>query len=176
MPSSGRGLWVFSGSDVSFLLAVCEPQACPGDLPAEVRLLTGPLRLKFARQCLNPTDTRRLPYWVDASEPDPEAAVDFYSGLFSRSRRDAAELGGQVLHRPGEGGELVDICPRRTTDTIDQWPRIWISGNQTLPRHLGRARDQVLRRGYTTNEGSELEEALASLRSKYEECGRRSSV
>jgi hypothetical protein len=30
--------------------------------------------------------------------------------------------------------------------------------------------------GYTTNEGAELEEALASLRSKYEECGRRSSV
>jgi hypothetical protein len=30
--------------------------------------------------------------------------------------------------------------------------------------------------GYTTNEGSELEAALASLRSKYEECGRRSSV
>jgi hypothetical protein len=30
--------------------------------------------------------------------------------------------------------------------------------------------------GYTTNEGSGLEEALASLRSKYEECGRRSSA
>jgi hypothetical protein len=30
--------------------------------------------------------------------------------------------------------------------------------------------------GYTTNEAAELEEALASLRSKYEECGWRSSV
>jgi hypothetical protein len=33
-----------------------------------------------------------VPCWVDASEPDPEAALEFYGGLF--------DLGGKVIIPP----------------------------------------------------------------------------
>src|SRR3712207_7535287 len=32
-----------------------------------------------------------VPCWVDASEPDPQAAVDFYGGLFGWEFRDRSE-------------------------------------------------------------------------------------
>ena len=42
-----------------------------------------------------------VPCWIDTSQPDPEAAVDFYSGLFGWEFEDVMppELAGQVLHR-----------------------------------------------------------------------------
>ena len=42
-----------------------------------------------------------VPCWMDTSQPDPEAAVDFYSApvRLGVRGRDAAGLGGQVLHR-----------------------------------------------------------------------------
>jgi uncharacterized protein len=42
-----------------------------------------------------------VPCWVDASEPDPPAAVDFYGGLFGWEFQgcDARERGRRLLHR-----------------------------------------------------------------------------
>jgi uncharacterized protein len=36
-----------------------------------------------------------VPCWVDASEPDPEAAVDFYRGLFGWEFEDVTPQGSQ---------------------------------------------------------------------------------
>ena len=43
-----------------------------------------------------------VPCWVDTSQPDPEAAVDFYRGLFGWELENVMPPGsrGQVLHRP----------------------------------------------------------------------------
>ena len=42
-----------------------------------------------------------VPCWVDTSQPDPEAAADFYGGLFGWEFEDVMPpgVGGQVLHR-----------------------------------------------------------------------------
>ena len=42
-----------------------------------------------------------VPCWVDTSQPDPAAAVDFYSGLFGWEFEDVMppDVAGQVLHR-----------------------------------------------------------------------------
>ena len=43
-----------------------------------------------------------VPCWVDTSQPDPEAAVDFYGGLFGWEFEDVMPPeSGQVLHRRG---------------------------------------------------------------------------
>ena len=69
-----------------------------------------------------------VPCWVDASEPDPEAAVGFYGGLFGWEFEDVMPPGSeeQVLHRPVRGGGLVPVrhvrriarrrCRRRRID------------------------------------------------------------
>ena len=43
-----------------------------------------------------------VPCWIDTSQPDPEAAVDFYGGLFGWEFEDVMPRGSprQVLHRP----------------------------------------------------------------------------
>jgi predicted enzyme related to lactoylglutathione lyase len=52
-----------------------------------------------------------VPCWVDASEPDPEAALDFYGGLFGWEFENVMRpsSGGQVLHRPVRGDRLVSV-------------------------------------------------------------------
>ena len=74
-----------------------------------------------------------VPCWVDTSQPDPEAAVDFYSGLFGWEFEDVMPpgLGGQVLHRP-------PARRRRRRRRID--PRVGAADGDVGHVHLGRQR------------------------------------
>ena len=54
-----------------------------------------------------------VPCWVDASEPDPQAAVDFYGGLFGWEFRDvipaSAESGYLIARTETRGWSLFDM-------------------------------------------------------------------
>ena len=54
-----------------------------------------------------------VPCWVDASEPDPQAAVDFYGGLFGWEFRDvmpaSAEGSYFIAWRKTRGWSLFDM-------------------------------------------------------------------
>jgi uncharacterized protein len=54
-----------------------------------------------------------VPCWVDASEPDPEAAVEFYTGLFGWEFRDAMPPGSEGKYfiarlRPGAAASIFE--------------------------------------------------------------------
>jgi uncharacterized protein len=53
-----------------------------------------------------------VPCWVDASEPDPDAAVDFYGGLFGWEFEDVAPPGS-------DGAYLVARCEARAWSVFD---------------------------------------------------------
>ena len=53
-----------------------------------------------------------VPCWVDASEPDPEAAVDFYGGLFGWEFRD-------VMPASAEGSYLIASTKTRAWSLFD---------------------------------------------------------
>ena len=74
-----------------------------------------------------------VPCWVDTSQPDPEAAVDFYGGLFGWELEDVMppDSDGQVLHRPIDGS---DVGGRR----LD--PRGRAADGDVEHLHLGRQR------------------------------------
>src|SRR5919198_109243 len=52
-----------------------------------------------------------VPCWVDTSQPDPEAAVDFYSGLFGWEFRDAMppESEGKYFIAQIRGGDVAAV-------------------------------------------------------------------
>jgi predicted enzyme related to lactoylglutathione lyase len=52
-----------------------------------------------------------VPCWVDTSQPDPEAAVDFYSGLFGWEFRDAMPEGseGKYFIAQLRGGDVAAV-------------------------------------------------------------------
>jgi uncharacterized protein len=54
-----------------------------------------------------------VPCWVDASEPDPEAAVDFYGGLFGWEFKD-------VMPPTSEGRYLIARCETRAWSLFDR--------------------------------------------------------
>ena len=39
-----------------------------------------------------------VPCWVDTSQPDPEAALDFYSGLFGWEFEDVMPAGSEAKY------------------------------------------------------------------------------
>jgi predicted enzyme related to lactoylglutathione lyase len=53
-----------------------------------------------------------VPCWVDASEPDPEAAVDFYGGLFGWEFEDAMPPGseGKYFSARLRGGDVAAVA------------------------------------------------------------------
>src|SRR5688500_14606702 len=70
-----------------------------------------------------------VPCWVDTSQPDPEAAVDFYSGLFGWEFEDvmppesegkyfiARIRGGEV----GAAGSITEGAPQAGMGNTDVW-------------------------------------------------------
>jgi predicted enzyme related to lactoylglutathione lyase len=52
-----------------------------------------------------------VPCWVDTSQPDPEAALDFYTGLFGWEFEDAmpADLPGNYFMASVRGGEVAAV-------------------------------------------------------------------
>jgi uncharacterized protein len=54
-----------------------------------------------------------VPCWIDTSQPDPEAAVDFYSGLFGWEVEDMMPPGSEAKYFIGRlrGGDVAGIGP-----------------------------------------------------------------
>src|SRR5207245_9423844 len=52
-----------------------------------------------------------VPCWIDTSQPDPEAAVDFYSGLFGWEFEDAMPPGapGKYFIARLRGGDVAAV-------------------------------------------------------------------
>src|SRR5918992_11490 len=52
-----------------------------------------------------------VPCWVDTSQPDPDAVLDFYGGLFGWEIEDAMPPGseGRYLYARLRGGEVAGI-------------------------------------------------------------------
>ena len=66
-----------------------------------------------------------VPCWIDTSQPDPEAALPFYRGLFGWEFEDVMPegVGGQLLHRPHSrrrrGGGRVDPRGRAADGAVE---------------------------------------------------------
>jgi predicted enzyme related to lactoylglutathione lyase len=50
-----------------------------------------------------------VPCWIDTSQPDPEAAVAFYSGLFGWEFKDAMPAGGNYFIARLRGGDVAAV-------------------------------------------------------------------
>jgi uncharacterized protein len=63
-----------------------------------------------------------VPCWVDASEPDPQAAVDFYGGLFGWEFRDvmpaSAEGSYFIAWRETHAWSLFDMSGERRSGNV----------------------------------------------------------
>jgi uncharacterized protein len=64
--------------------------------------------------CLYATDTSPgFPCWVDASEPDPEAALEFYGGLFDWKFEDvmppSSEARYFIARAEARGSSILDL-------------------------------------------------------------------
>jgi predicted enzyme related to lactoylglutathione lyase len=71
-----------------------------------------------------------VPCWVDTSQPDPEAAVDFYSGLFSWEFRDAMPPGseGKYFIARLRGGDVAAVgsIPEGAPQTAMWNTYVWV--------------------------------------------------
>ena len=79
-----------------------------------------------------------VPCWVDTSQPDPEAAVDFYSGLFGWEIDDVMPPGSEAkyfLARPN-GGNVAGrlFAPRGARRRSRRGTRTSGSRAPTTPR------------------------------------------
>jgi predicted enzyme related to lactoylglutathione lyase len=54
-----------------------------------------------------------VPCWVEASEPDPEAALDFYGGLFGWEFEDVMPLSSEgkyfIARAEARGSSIFDL-------------------------------------------------------------------
>ena len=70
-----------------------------------------------------------VPCWVDASQPDPEAAVAFYGGLFGWEFNDAAPPGspGRYFVARLRGGDVAAIASQPEGGSIAAWNTyVWV--------------------------------------------------
>jgi predicted enzyme related to lactoylglutathione lyase len=80
-----------------------------------------------------------VPCWVDASEPDPEAAVDFYSGLFGWGFEDVMPPGSEgkyFIARLG-GGDVAAVgsIPEAAPPTAMWNTYVWVeSADETASK------------------------------------------
>ena len=69
-----------------------------------------------------------VPCWVDTNQPDPEAAVDFYSGLFGWEFEDVAPPGAEAKYFVARlsGGAVAGVAslPEPATATWDTY--VWV--------------------------------------------------
>src|SRR5437868_8297064 len=83
-----------------------------------------------------------VPCWIDTSQPDPEAAVAFYSGLFGWSFEDAMPPGsnGSYFIARLRGGDVAAVAsPPEGAPTTAVWNTyIWVdSADEAAARALG---------------------------------------
>ena len=74
-----------------------------------------------------------VPCWIDTSQPDPEAAVDFYSGLFGWEFED-------VMPPGSEGKYFIAPDPRRRRRRRRLDPRGRAADGDVEHLRLGRER------------------------------------
>ncbi len=82
-----------------------------------------------------------VPCWVDSSQPDPEAAVDFYSGLFGWEFEDMMppDSGGQYFMARLRGGEVAAVgsIPEGAPPMATWNTYVWVeSADQTASKVL----------------------------------------
>jgi predicted enzyme related to lactoylglutathione lyase len=80
-----------------------------------------------------------VPCWVDTSQPDPEAAVDFYAGLFGWAFEDAMPPGseGKYFIARLRGGEVAAIgsIPEAAPQTAMWNTYVWVdSADETASK------------------------------------------
>ena len=81
-----------------------------------------------------------VPCWVDTSQPDPEAAVDFYSGLFGWEFEDVMPPGsdGKYFIARLRGGDVAAVGSHPEAAPPD--------GDRGTPTYGSRAPTRPLRR------------------------------
>ena len=94
-----------------------------------------------------------VPCWVDTSQPDPEAAVDFYSGLFGWEFEDVMPPGspGKYFIARIRGGDVAAVgsIPEAAPPMAMWNTYVWVeSADETArrPARPGDRRDGALRR------------------------------
>jgi uncharacterized protein len=80
-----------------------------------------------------------VPCWVDTSQPDPEAAVDFYSGLFGWEFEDVMPPGSEgkyfIARLPGGEVAAVGSIPEAAPPTAMWNTYIWVdSADETASK------------------------------------------
>ena len=68
-------------SQVAFVFTGC------GQIVASTARTAGAVNPKRSSKCPSVMATSRVPCWIDTSQPDPEAAAEFYGGLFGCNPR-----------------------------------------------------------------------------------------
>src|SRR5262245_263380 len=71
-----------------------------------------------------------VPCWVDTSQPDPEAAIDFYRGLFSWEFEDVTPPGSQakyfIARLPGGDVARVGSIPEAAPPVATWNSYVWV--------------------------------------------------
>jgi predicted enzyme related to lactoylglutathione lyase len=80
-----------------------------------------------------------VPCWIDTSQPDPEAAVDFYSGLFGWSFEEAMPPGSEgkyfIARLPGGDVAAVGSIPEAAPQKAMWSTYVWVdSADDTASR------------------------------------------
>jgi uncharacterized protein len=90
-----------------------------------------------------------VPCWIDTSQPDPEAAVAFYGGLFGWDCEDAMPAGsaGKYFIARLRGGDVAAIGsqPEGAPPTVVWNTYVWVdSAEETAARVVGAGGDVVM--------------------------------
>jgi uncharacterized protein len=84
-----------------------------------------------------------VPCWVDTSQPDPEAAVDFYSGLFGWECEDTMPAGseGRYFIARLRGGDVAAIgsIPSAAPQTATWNTYVWVDSADDTAAKVGAA-------------------------------------
>ncbi|HEX8752802.1 MAG TPA: VOC family protein [Solirubrobacterales bacterium] len=101
-----------------------------------------------------------VPCWVDTTQPDPAAAVEFYGGLFGWELEDvtsAEEPGSYFIARLG-GGDVAAIAspmgeapPRATWNTY-----VWVQGADATAAKVSEAGGTVLAEPFDVGEAGRM--------------------
>jgi hypothetical protein len=90
-----------------------------------------------------------VPCWVDASEPDPDAAVDFYRGLFGWELEDVMPPGSEAKYfigrLNGRNAAAVGSIPESLPQTATWNTYVWVdSADETAAKVRNAGGDAVM--------------------------------
>jgi hypothetical protein len=90
-----------------------------------------------------------VPCWVDASEPDPDAAVDFYRGVFGWELEDVMPPGSEAKYfigrLNGRNAAAVGSIPESLPQTATWNTYVWVdSADETAAKVRNAGGDAVM--------------------------------